>query len=521
MSIIKELAVKFGLDVDAASFAEGELAAKAVEKGLGAIVEVAKKTVEFLVDVAKEAVEVASSLNDTSQAIGVTTDALQELQYAGGLAGVSADDMTHSIMLLSRTMAEAAKGGDEQAEAFSKIGVKVKDATGHLRPADAVMGDIAEHFKKMPDGAEKTALSMQLFGRSGAKMVSMLNEGSDGLAELRNEAHELGLVMDADTIKLGDDVGDNIDRIKGIFQAIKIQAGAALFPIFKKITDKILDWVKANKELIKLRLEQVLHAISAAAQVVYSSFKFLIDNIEVLKKAALGLAVVWGIMNVAAVTAAVSTAAAWAIAAAPFVAIAAAVAGILLFLDDVRVFREGKGRSLLGVWADTIKEWQKPNANDPWWLKAIKELVIYMEKALGIANKLGVAITPSNKPSPTGASTKVPFMSEQTASDVPMPFINGNGKNGEPGTWLYGYQKARAAGVGVFSSATTRNAEFAEGPQTPMLPPGQGVMRAPISQDNRRSFVIHQSPGMSAQEVVDLITQYDSDANDAAAAALR
>jgi ribosomal protein L12E/L44/L45/RPP1/RPP2 len=529
VSIIRELAIKLGLDVDAASFAEGELAAKGIELGLEAIVEAAKKTVEFLVDVGKEAIEVASQLNDTSQAIGVTTDALQELQYAGGLAGVSADEMTQSVTLLSRAMAAAKAGGEEQAKAFSKAGTSYKDASGKLRPAEEVIGDIAEHFKTMPDGAEKTALAVQLFGRSGARMVSMLNEGKDGLQALRMEAHELGLVLDADTIKLGDDVGDNIDRIKSIFKALKVQVGSALFPILKQITDNVLNWVKANKELIKQRIEQLVKGIAKAAlvlvdavDVLWGSLKFLyhliVDQLVAEFKIFMEVLDRFGAVGRVAALAFI---AAWVLASAPIVAVVAAIAQLLLFLNSIQRWREGRD-SVFGDWMKMLAEWQKPNANDPWWLKAIKELVIYMEKALGIAHKLGVAVSPdeNKKPSSTGASAKIPFMSESTARDVPRPFISGTTQNGAPGTWLYGYHQARAAGVGVFAAATTQNAQFAEGPQA-MLPPGGGVTRAPVHQDNRRSYVINQSPGMSAQEVVDLITQYDQDANDAAAAALR
>lgn len=524
MSVIRELAVQLGLDVDAASFAEGEFAAKAMEKGLELIVEAAKATIEFLFDVGKEAIEVASKLNDTSQAIGVTTDALQELQYAGGLAGISADEMTQSITILSKTMAKAKEGGEEQAKAFRSIGVKVKDATGHLRPAEDVIGDIADHFKTMPDGAEKTAKAVELFGRSGARMISMLNEGGEGLAELRQEAHDLGLVMDEDTIKLGDDVGDNIDRIKGIFNAIKVQAGAALFPVLKRITSSIIEWVKVNKELVRQKIEAMIKGIARAAEILvkaadilWGSFKALYDLVAGAVTTSFNiLRDLLESIGVAGRVAAIAFAAYWIIATAPIIAVVAGIAQVLLFLNSIQRFREGRD-SLFGDWMKMLDSWSKPNANDPWWLKAIKELVQFMEKALGIADRL--KINAGGKPgAPTprvGASA--PLGDRDVA--VPDPFIRGGKDNGAPGTWLYGYRQARAAGVGVFASATTQNAAYAEG-NGASLPPGGGVMRAPVTQHNTVSFVINPSQGMSEQDIADAITGRLETTFDNAAAAV-
>lgn len=529
MSVIRELAIKLGLDVDAASFAEGALAAEAVKKGLELIVEAAVKTVEFLVDVGKEAIEVASALNDTSQAIGVTTDALQELQYAGGLAGVSAQEMTQAITILSKTMAKAKAGGEEQAKAFASIGVKVKDATGKLRPAEDVMGDIADHFKAMPDGAEKTAKAVELFGRAGARMISMLNEGGEGLAELRQEAHDLGLVMDEDTIKLGDDVGDNIDRLKGIFQAIKIQAGAALFPVLKRITTSIIDWVKVNKDLIRQRLDQMIRTIARAAEVLVGSINVLWGALKLIYafvESQLApilklIAYTFDELGVSAKAAAIVFAAAWVVSLAPILAVVAGIAQVLLFLNSVQRFREGRD-SIFGDWMKMLSDWAKPSANDAWWLAQVKELVSYLQEALGIAEKLGVAVDKVQKPFDSNTRT----VAKAGAGAIRTAIGGATGDS----SWVGGvignsdfakrFDAARAGGEGVFGGFAAGLGFGGGAGSTPSLPPGGGVLRAPVSQDNSRTYVIQQSPGQSAQEIVDLITQYDKDANDAAAAAL-
>jgi hypothetical protein len=102
------------------------------------------------------------------------------------------------------------------------------------------------------------------------------------------------------------------------------------------------------------------------------------------------MAVTFAVLHSAAVGAALATAASWALAAAPFVLIGGLIAGILLVMNSIRRWKEGK-QSAFGDFADQIASWLKPAKNDPWWLTAIKELVGYMAKALGIADRLGLA----------------------------------------------------------------------------------------------------------------------------------
>ncbi len=73
----------------------------------------------------------ASSLGETAQQLGVTTDALQEYRYAATQAGLSQEEMDKALAKLTRTIGEAANGSKKQVEAFNSLGIAVKDANGH------------------------------------------------------------------------------------------------------------------------------------------------------------------------------------------------------------------------------------------------------------------------------------------------------------------------------------------------------------------------------------------------------
>ena len=389
---------KLGLDVDAQSFAKGQLAVEAVKLGLQTLVRAASAAVGAVVDLAKSTVDYASELDDTSQAIGVNTTALQELRYAAAISGLGVEELNMGLTLLARTMHEAVKGGGEQAAAFKAAGVSLKDASGKVRSSEEVLGDLAERFATLPDGAEKTALAMQFFGRSGARMVPLLNQGRAGMAALRQEAHELGVVMDDGLVKRGAELGDTWDRLVELLAGLKRAIGAAILPQLIAVGGAVTAWVKANRDLLKLRLQQLLRGVVVVVTALGKAFAFawrvmrlFHDNAKAVGYMLGFGAFIVGMVRAAqfvdalrlaqlkaaavAIATAARTALAWAVAAAPFVAIGVAIGALLLVLDDLRVYQKG-GRSLFGLWADWFAKWwtSERSGGDPWWLTAIKAL---------------------------------------------------------------------------------------------------------------------------------------------------
>lgn len=380
-TILRELFAKLGLDVDAASFAKGQLAADGVKFALEKLVGWGKAAAEGLIDVAKEAVETAAHLDDTSQAIGVSTDALQELGYAAGQSGLEAAELQKSILLLSRTMNAAKSGGESQAELFQKLGVKIKFADGKLRPVEGVINDVADKLKKMPDGAEKTALAMEFFGKSGAKMLPMLNEGSEGIERMRQEARDLGLVLDKDLIKQGAEIDDLATSLKDMWKSIKTQVGASLFPDILRAGKAIKAWVTENRKLIQLNLVRFFRGLAKAGEIVYGvfseTFKMFERNLPIFGRAVL-------LIGAALIPTGLRIAAAWVLAAAPILALGAALTALVLFIDDFRLYLKygDKAKTLTGQFLKNIDEWMKPKPGDPWWIKALREFLGLIREAL-------------------------------------------------------------------------------------------------------------------------------------------
>lgn len=521
--ILRELFIKLGLSLDEAAFARGNLAAELLKVGLGKAVDAAIGLGRAFVDNAKAAVEYGDEVLATSQSLGVATSTLQEFRHAAELSNVSVGEMDVSLKFLSKSMVAAKAGSGEQAEAFRKLGVSAVDGNGRLRDSGDVMEDLAAKLSAMPDGAEKTAVALQFFGRAGQRLIPMLNEGRDGIAAMRQEAHELGLVMGDDAIKAADALGDDLVRLSAISKGLWREAIAPLLPAIRDLVRRFLEWRKANAELIKQNLQRFMGTAIVVILKLGKAFAFTVDvighGVDVLKNhwqpAIIATTALFAPLIVSLAAAGIAAAGAalgFIVAATPLIALVAAIAGVMALLDDVDTYKRavaagGTGRNtIFGRYKEMLSEWLKPQANEPWWLTAAKDLVGYLFKALGLAKDLkGMADREAGRVDRAGDTAK-------------------GAAAGAVGGFLVGGPLGAAGGAvlgGVLGNLESRRQEYAAGLVPSATAPGAGTV---LARPTYNSFNITQLPGEDgesfAQRVGVIVEQKNAANNEAALASV-
>ena len=186
----------------------------------------------------------ADELSKSAQRLGVPIEELSALRHAADMSAVSTSDLDNGLRRLSRNMQDASTGGKKTSALFRDLGISVSDANGKLRPTSEVMADAADRLAAMPDGAKKTALAFDLFGRAGTNLIPMLNGGREGLQGMLQEARELGLVVDQKTGKAAENFNDNLSRLSKTVRGVLLRSTAALAPVLENITDSV---VRASK----------------------------------------------------------------------------------------------------------------------------------------------------------------------------------------------------------------------------------------------------------------------------------
>ncbi len=129
----------------------------------------------------KSSIDAADALGKLEVRTGIAAAKLQSYVNAGKLADVSQKQLATGLKTLARTQLEAADGVATYADAYNKLGVSVKNSDGTIKQSDQLLGEIADTFATLPDGPEKTAIALDIFGKSGADMITMLNGGKASL----------------------------------------------------------------------------------------------------------------------------------------------------------------------------------------------------------------------------------------------------------------------------------------------------------------------------------------------------
>lgn len=222
----------------------GGLAAGATALGV-AVTAAAAGVLKLTMDIAAQADEIAKH----STRIGVTVESYQELSHAMELSGGSIGEASSAIRRLSGNMLDASQGVSTAVDAFAGLGIETTTAAGGLRSVDDVLADIADEFAAMEDGSLKTARAMELFGRSGAALIPLLNQGSEGIAEMRQEAHDLGLVISDETAAAAEALNDDVTRLRGVAGGFAREIATELIPTLRDMANSLLDAVRGSQDL--------------------------------------------------------------------------------------------------------------------------------------------------------------------------------------------------------------------------------------------------------------------------------
>lgn len=182
---------------------------------------------------ANNAASAADKIDKASQQLGVSREAYQEWDYILGQNGASIDNLGSAMKKLTTTLAGTNKKG---VAAMEELGVSLDG----LNNEEAFEAAIAA-LQGISDKQEKARIASELFGGSYQELMPLLNQSAESIAALKDQAHELGLVMGNDMIDQGVALGDTIDNIKSTFEALVVHLGGALMPIVQGAADFIME----------------------------------------------------------------------------------------------------------------------------------------------------------------------------------------------------------------------------------------------------------------------------------------
>jgi hypothetical protein len=217
---------------------EGQLAnLKSVAAAAGVAIAAAATAV---VAMTKANIDAADAAGESAAAAGISVENYTRLGYAMKFSVGGADALDGSMKFLNKSMYDAANGSKSAQTAFDSLGVSYKNADGSLRESTDVLLDVADKFSTMKDGAQKSAMAMDIFGKSGADMVPFLNQGREGITALTDQADRLGVTLTGDVANAAGQFNDNIDVLKGAAKGFGNEIMKGLLPSLNNLGNEFV-----------------------------------------------------------------------------------------------------------------------------------------------------------------------------------------------------------------------------------------------------------------------------------------
>lgn len=232
---VKTLSTQTGMAVDATSrlvyaFKRSGISTDEAQSSLGAFSKQIKNNNEQAAEAAGKQAEFNLKMRESENQLRILT---ADMQRNGDTTGETA----LKIERLKTNMAGYKEEMMQAVTPLQRLDIETKNADGSARSYNDILLDVADKFKAMPNGAEKSATAMELFGRRGKDLIAVLSQGRDGMQLLADQADKLGFTLSGDNVAKVDEYVRAQKDLKDKQQELTIAIGNDAIPMWKKLTE--------------------------------------------------------------------------------------------------------------------------------------------------------------------------------------------------------------------------------------------------------------------------------------------
>lgn len=225
------------------------------------------------------------ALAKTADGLGITTQKLQALQHVGQLTGSTTEEINKSLARMERRLGEVARIGGAGAVALEDLGLNIDDII-KMTP-DKQLEALSTALVGVENQAVKASIANDIFGRSGLKMLKLMEELKDkGLTPAQRELEQLGFAMnrvDAAKVEAANDAMLRFQKaIQGVFARLTVH----LAPILEGISNEFLVWIKNSGGADKVMSDMVdsmvvgFGAVADAVTVVVRVISAVVNEVK-------------------------------------------------------------------------------------------------------------------------------------------------------------------------------------------------------------------------------------------------
>jgi len=219
-----------------------------LEEALGKIKEMITSSIDLGVEI-----------GHLAKQTGMSTESLSTLKFMSEQTGISFDVMTKGFKKFSTEMLDAEEGKKASIQTFARLNITQADVTKHAGDMIGMLELVADRFQMLPDGPQKAAEAVKLFGLSGMTLIPILDQGSAGIAKMKAEAEAMGLVLDEHAIAKLEEMHRVSMQTQAATEGLALAITGALGPalmgaeeLMGKAMVKFREWLNGANELAGL-----------------------------------------------------------------------------------------------------------------------------------------------------------------------------------------------------------------------------------------------------------------------------
>lgn len=249
---------------------------------------------------AKEAIQWDVAVKKLSGITGATAKETSELLAVANYMGIAMEDSAGAFAKFSKNVG-AAKEKMEVARAEGKLGTDIFSKLGYTleqiqgKNTVEVFKMIQERLRGMKDGAEKTRVEMELFGRTGYQMHAMLNMSAEQMDKVAERAKAMGLIIDDDAASKSAKLNRELKDLENTGKRLAVSVGHELVPVFNDYAKGVLDVAKEFETMTAEQKEAIggIVKFGAEAGAVIIVMRSLTSALGFMRLATLAAAGPW------------------------------------------------------------------------------------------------------------------------------------------------------------------------------------------------------------------------------------
>lgn len=199
--------------------------------------------------------KIAGDFSDLAAQTGLSVELMSELETALKDAGSSVEEFAASSIKMKKAIYEASTGGKAAAETMALLGLNAAELVN--LSADEQFLRIADALSRLQNPTQRTAIALELFGKSAYKMLPVLEAGRGGIEEFRKKARQMGFSLSGETADAADALGTQIEILQDQFGRVAVAIGETLLPvaqafvaIMQSLVGGVIQFIRENQGLV-------------------------------------------------------------------------------------------------------------------------------------------------------------------------------------------------------------------------------------------------------------------------------